>query len=71
MVQANFARSGRLAPEVAALLSRLMTFRQDADYTAEFVFTPKMAADEVSNARTFVEASRAILGAGGWTKPSS
>ncbi len=69
LLQANFARSGRLPPEVAALLSRLMTFRQGADYTAEFVFTPKMAADEVSNARTFVAAARAVLVADGWTAP--
>jgi uncharacterized protein (UPF0332 family) len=66
LLQGNFARSGRLAPEKAALLSRLMTFRQDADYTAEFVFTAAMAQDEVANARIFVEAVREILVADGW-----
>jgi uncharacterized protein (UPF0332 family) len=66
LLQSNFTRSGRLAPETAALLSRLMTFRQDADYTAEFVFTRAMAEQEVENARTFVAAAKSILAADGW-----
>jgi uncharacterized protein (UPF0332 family) len=68
LLQSNFARSGRLAPEKAALLSRLMTFRQDADYTAEFVFTAAMAREELANARTFVDAAREILVADGWIR---
>jgi hypothetical protein len=56
-----------MAPEVAALLSRLMTFRQDADYTAEYVFTPEMAQQGVADARAFIAAAQAILVADGWS----
>lgn len=66
LLQRDFARAGRMAPEVAALLSRLMTFRQDADYTAEYVFTPAMAQQGVADARTFIAAARAILVTDGW-----
>lgn len=66
LLQRDFVASGRLAPEVAALLSRLMTFRQDADYTAEYVFTPAMAQQADDDARTFVSAARAILAGAGW-----
>ena len=45
----DVVRAGRLPPEVAALLSRLMTFRQDADYTAEYVFTLAMAQQSASS----------------------
>ena len=55
-----------MAAETAALLSRLMTFRQDADYAAEYVFTAAMAAQGLEDARTFVAASQAILVADGW-----
>ena len=55
-----------MAPEVAALLSRLMTLRQDADYTAEYVFTAPMARRELDDARTFVAAAKAILVAERW-----
>jgi hypothetical protein len=43
-----------------------MSFRQDADYTAEYVFTAAMAAQGLEHARTFVAASQAILVADGW-----
>jgi uncharacterized protein len=66
LLQANFVRTGKMAPEVGALLSRLMTLRQDADYTAEFVFTESMAEKELEDARTFVAGARAILVADGW-----
>jgi len=68
LLQANFVRSGAMKPEVAGLLSRLMSYRQDADYTAEFVFTQAMASDEVGNARSFASAARQILTTGGWTQ---
>jgi uncharacterized protein (UPF0332 family) len=61
LLQASFVRTGRIAPEVAALLSRLMTMRQDADYTAEYMFTPAMAREDVDAARTFTGATRLIL----------
>ena len=66
LLQANFVRPGRLAPEVAGLLSRLMSVRQEADYTAEYVFTAAMASEEVGDAARFVAAARAILVADGW-----
>jgi uncharacterized protein (UPF0332 family) len=66
LLQANFVRPGRLAPEVAGLLSRLMSVRQEADYTAEYVFTAAMASEEVGDAVRFVAAARAILVADGW-----
>lgn len=66
LLQRDFASTRRLAPEVAALLSRLMTFRQDADYTAEYVFTLAMAQQGIEDARTFIAASRAILLTDGW-----
>lgn len=66
LLQGNFVRTGRMAPEVAALLSRLMTLRQDADYTAEYVFTAPMARRELDDARTFVAAAKAILVAERW-----
>jgi uncharacterized protein (UPF0332 family) len=66
LLQRDFARAGRMPPEVAALLSRLMTSRQDADYTAEYVFTVGMAEQTVADAREFAQAARAILEADGW-----
>lgn len=66
LLQRDVVRSGRMAAETAALLSRLMTFRQDADYTAEYVFTATMAAQSLEDARTFVAAARAILVTDGW-----
>jgi uncharacterized protein (UPF0332 family) len=66
LLQANFVRPGRMTPEIGALLSRLMTFRQDADYTAEFVFTRGMAEGEVDAAKRFVANARSILLADGF-----
>ena len=66
LLQANFVRTRRMAPEVAALLSRLMTLRQDADYTTERVFTARLAEDELNDTRTFMAAARAILREDGW-----
>lgn len=66
LLQVNFVRTGRMAPEVGALLSRLMTLRQDADYTAEYVFTPAMARQDLEETRIFVAAARAILVADGY-----
>lgn len=66
LVQRDLVKTGKLAPETAALLSRLMTYRQNADYMAEYVFTASMAAEQVDGARAFVAAARAILTEGGW-----
>jgi uncharacterized protein (UPF0332 family) len=66
LLQSSFVRTGRMSPEVAASLSRLMTHRQDADYTAEYVFTAAMARQELDEAKAFVAAAQAILEQGGW-----
>ena len=66
LLQRDFVRGGALDPNTAKLFSRLQKFRQDADYTAEFVFTREGAAEEVAAARAFVAAAKAILATGGW-----
>ena len=70
LLQRDFVSTGLLAPEVGALLSRLLTFRQDADYTAEYVFTTEMAQKDVDDARVFVAAARALLVQRGWLRTS-
>lgn len=57
---------GKLDPDVAKLFSQLQRFRQDADYTAEFVFSLEGATLEVEHARTFVTAAQALLEEGGF-----
>ena len=66
LLQRDLVRPGKLDPDVARLFSRLQRFRQDADYTAEFVFTAKGSREEVDAARQFVEAARMLLVQGGW-----
>jgi uncharacterized protein (UPF0332 family) len=66
LLQRDFVHGGALSPEVASLLSKLMTFRQNADYMAEYVFTETMAHEQVEGARTFVSATRVCLETGGW-----
>jgi uncharacterized protein (UPF0332 family) len=66
LLQRDFVRAGVFDPETAKLFSRLQKFRQDADYTAEFVFTREGAAEELAAAERFVEAARAVLESGGW-----
>jgi uncharacterized protein (UPF0332 family) len=66
LLQRDLVRSGKLDPDVARLFSRLQKFRQDADYTAEFVFTAKGSLEEVDAARQFVAAARALLAQEGW-----
>jgi hypothetical protein len=39
----------------------LQNFRQDADYSAEVVFTPNAAAEELAAAEQFIQAVREIL----------
>jgi uncharacterized protein (UPF0332 family) len=66
LLQRDLVRPGTLDPDVARLFSRLQKFRQDADYTAEFVFTAAAAAEEIEAARRFIVEARAILERGGW-----
>ncbi len=66
LLQRDFVREGALDPEVAALFSRLQKFRQDADYTAEFLFTVAAATSEVVAAERFVQVAGDLLRAGDW-----
>lgn len=66
LLQRDLVRSGQFDPDVARLFSRLQKFRQDADYTAEFVFTGNAAREEVDAARRFIEEAQALLRRGGW-----
>ncbi len=69
LLHRDLVRPGRLDPDVARLLSRLQKLRLDADYSAEFLFSPAGAAEEVAAARTFIEAARAVLAGDGWLAP--
>jgi uncharacterized protein (UPF0332 family) len=69
LLQRDFVRTGKLAPEVGACFSRLMSFRQNADYVAEYVFTEGLAREQMANARTFLVAAGALLRAGSWLDP--
>jgi hypothetical protein len=60
---------GKLDANVASLLSQLQRFRQDADYSAEIVFTTEMAVREVEAARTFISTVRGLLTKDGWLPP--
>lgn len=61
LVNLHFVRTGRLAPEVARVLSRLQNEREDADYDAAAVFTRPMAEAAISEAQCFGEAVVALL----------
>jgi uncharacterized protein (UPF0332 family) len=69
LVQRDFVRTRKLSPEVGHLLSRLQTYRQSADYTAEYVFTAETAREEIAGASTFIGASVAVLQQEGWLDP--
>jgi uncharacterized protein len=66
ILQRDFVATGKLDPKVARLFSTLQKFRQDADYTAEYVFTAEAAAEDIGSAETFIGAVRATLGGGAW-----
>lgn len=66
LLQRDLVRSGQFDPDVARLFSRLQKYRQDADYTAEFVFTANAAREEIESARRFIETSRTLLRRDGW-----
>jgi len=61
LLQRDFVRAGRFDADVAKLFTRLQRYRQDADYTAEYVFTPTSAAEEVAAAETFIGEARRFL----------
>jgi uncharacterized protein len=66
LIHRDFVRANKLDASIALALSRLMKLRQDADYTAEFVFVEKDVAFEIDAAKKFVEAVRDVLIAEGW-----
>ena len=66
LLQRKLVSPGTLDPEIARLFSRLQKFRQDADYSADFVFTRDGAAEEVEAARRFVAEATRLLERDGW-----
>jgi uncharacterized protein (UPF0332 family) len=66
LLQRDLVRTGRLDPDKARLLSRLLQFRLEADYTAEYVFTERGVAEDVEAATQFVAEARRLLVAEGW-----
>lgn len=57
----EFVMAKRLDPQVSRLLSRLQIERHQADYTSSFVVTQAMAAEDLSDAETFIAAVKALL----------
>jgi uncharacterized protein (UPF0332 family) len=66
LLQRDLVREGRLDPEVARLFVRLMTFRLEADYTSEFVFTAQAAREELDAAERFIAEAKRLLREGEW-----
>lgn len=66
LLQRDFVRTGLLDPRLGKRFAGLQRFRQDADYSAEFVFTDEGAREEVEAARAFVAAARELLQRDGW-----
>jgi len=61
LLHRDLVREGKLDADVARLFSRLQQYRQDADYSAEVVFTAAGAAEELRAAEQFIQAAREIL----------
>lgn len=61
LLQRDFVRTGLFEADVAKLFTRLQRYRQDADYTAEYVFTAASAAEEIAAAETFIGEARRFL----------
>lgn len=66
LVQWDFVRTGKLDPDVAGRLSTLQQHRQNADYTAEYVFSATMARELVDAAGSYAAAARQLLTSEGW-----
>ncbi len=71
LLHRDLVRAGSLDPSIARQFGRLQKMRQDADYTAEVVFTEPDARQDVAAAQQFVTEARRILVAGGWLDESS
>jgi uncharacterized protein (UPF0332 family) len=70
LLQRDLVREGHFNPEIARLFARLMTYRFEADYTAEYVFTAEAAREELDAAHRFVSEATRFLSSGGWIEPS-
>ncbi len=70
LLHRDLVRTGRFDADVARLLSRLMKYRQEADYTADYAFTEAAAMEEIQAAETFAAAARLRLQTEGWIAPA-
>lgn len=61
LISEHFVKTGRLAPELARLLSRMQRDREDADYDTGAVFTDAMAGQSIADAERFSAAVRRLL----------
>lgn len=60
-VSEHFVKTGRLAPELCRLISRMQRDREDADYETDAVFTDGIADQALADAERFLAAVRALL----------
>jgi uncharacterized protein (UPF0332 family) len=60
-VSEHFVKTGRLAPELGRLISRMQRDREDADYEPSAVFTDSMADEAIANAERFLAVVRTLL----------
>jgi hypothetical protein len=66
LVQRDFVRTGILDAKLASCLSTLQQQRQNADYTAEYVFTKEIADELVEAAERYAHAVEALLAKDAW-----
>lgn len=59
----HFVRSGRFEPPTSRLLSRLQRFREEADYSEDFVIDGAGAKEELEAARAFVQRVADVIAA--------
>lgn len=57
----HFVKTGRLAPELGRLVSRMHRAQHDADWKRGAVFTDAMAEQAISDAERFLSAARTLL----------
>jgi hypothetical protein len=66
LVQRDFVRTGLLDAKLASNLSTLQQQRQNADYTAEYVFTREITDELVAASESYAAAVEALLAKDGW-----
>jgi uncharacterized protein (UPF0332 family) len=62
----HFVRPAALPPYLGKWLSALQRFRQEADYSRSFQFTPEGAREELDHARELCARVRERLASEGW-----